>query len=218
MNTQRMLEILGRTDTIPEVTKLRRIEKMKASMPPRPRPDGAKDREGQEALAAWEAKLKQQTQAIKDEELVPEEIPGLKVHVCSLVAPDSPPGKPWMPVYIHSKLMIVDDVFTTHGSANINSRSMEVDSELNIAHEWASVTEALRRRLWDRHTAGEGYRIDRKRRTELGKKSLVTTKIANPPRIHQRHRSWSSITTKPPCGTSINAPHPAAFQPAAGRL
>lgn len=65
-----------------------------------------------------------------------------------------------MPVYIHSKLMIVNDVFTTHGSANINTRSMQVDSELNIAHEWASVTQALRRRLWDLHTAGKGVQDD----------------------------------------------------------
>jgi len=52
--------------------------------------------------------------------------------------------------------MIVNDVFTTHGSANINTRSMQVDSELNIAHEWASETQKLRRRLWDLHTDGEG--------------------------------------------------------------
>ena len=63
-------------------------------------------------------------------------------------------------MYIHSKLMIVNDVFTTHGSANINTRSMQVDSELNIAHEWASVTRALRRRLWDLHTEGKGAQDD----------------------------------------------------------
>jgi len=72
------------------------------------------------------------------------------------VAPDSPAGKPWTPVYIHSKLMIVNDVFTTLGSANINTRSMQVDSELNIAHEWMSVTRALRRRLWGMHTDNKG--------------------------------------------------------------
>ncbi|MFJ4394786.1 phospholipase, partial [Pseudomonas sp. NPDC089396] len=47
---------------------------------------------------------------------------------------------------------------TTHGSANINTRSMQVDSELNIAHEWASETQKLRRRLWDLHTGGEGVK------------------------------------------------------------
>ena len=90
---------------------------------------------------------------------MPETRPGLKVHICSLVAPDSLPDN-WMPVYVHSKLMIINDVFTTHGSANINTRSMQVDSEMNIAHEWASVTKALRRRLWNLHTNGKGMQDD----------------------------------------------------------
>jgi phosphatidylserine/phosphatidylglycerophosphate/cardiolipin synthase-like enzyme len=38
--------------------------------------------------------------------------------------------------YIHSKLMIVDDCRLTLGSANLNNRSMSLDSEINIA--WAT--------------------------------------------------------------------------------
>jgi len=154
-NTQRMLESLGRAETIPQVTKLQRIEEVKKNAPPQPRPE-PRDRVGHRELAEWQADLDRHIQKIKDSTIEPEDVPGLKVHLCSLVAPDSPAGREWMPVYIHSKLMIVDDVFTTHGSANINTRSMQVDSELNIAHEWMSVTQALRRRLWDRHTAGKG--------------------------------------------------------------
>jgi phosphatidylserine/phosphatidylglycerophosphate/cardiolipin synthase-like enzyme len=56
--------------------------------------------------------------------------------------------------------MIVDDVFLTHGSANVNLRSMEVDSELNICHEHSEVTQALRRRLWGIHTKGYGAQDD----------------------------------------------------------
>ena len=33
---------------------------------------------------------------------------------------------------------------------------MEVDSELNICHEHTGVTQPLRRRLWEIHTAGQG--------------------------------------------------------------
>jgi phosphatidylserine/phosphatidylglycerophosphate/cardiolipin synthase-like enzyme len=159
VNTQRMLQSLGRGELIPEVTKLQRIEAVKQNAPPRPTFE-PHDRVGQQELAWWEAELNRQTRAIRESTVQAEERPGLKVHLCSLVAPDSPAGKPWMPVYIHSKLMIVDDVFTTHGSANINTRSMQVDSELNIAHEWASVTQALRRRLWDLHTKGKGVQDD----------------------------------------------------------
>lgn len=188
LNTQRMLESLGRGDTIPEITKLQRIEQVKAQASAQT-PTLAELLEqralvtftlltdalggGEISDKAREAKrettwnneyrravLNDQIKAIETSTLVPEPRPGLKIHVCSLVAPDSPAGRPWMPVYIHSKLMIVNDVFTTHGSANINTRSMQVDTELNIAHEWASVTQALRRRLWDLHTAGRGMQDD----------------------------------------------------------
>jgi phosphatidylserine/phosphatidylglycerophosphate/cardiolipin synthase-like enzyme len=159
VNTQRMLASLGRANTIPSVTKLRRIQKMQQDAPPMPRAD-PNDRIGQLEQARWKAEFERKKQKILDSTVVPEEIPGLKVHICSLVAPDSPAGEPWMPVYIHSKLMIINDVFTTLGSANINTRSMQVDSELNIAHEWMSVTQALRRRLWDLHTGEKGSQDD----------------------------------------------------------
>ncbi|MBJ2180244.1 phosphatidylserine/phosphatidylglycerophosphate/cardiolipin synthase family protein [Pseudomonas veronii] len=158
VNTQRMLASLGRAEAIPEVTKLQRIEEVKQNATPQPRPE-PRDHVGHRELAEWQAELDRQIGVIKDSTIQPEERPGLKVHLCSLVAPDSPAGN-WMPVYIHSKLMIVDDVFTTHGSANINTRSMQVDSELNIAHEWESVTEALRRQLWNLHTDGRGAQDD----------------------------------------------------------
>jgi phosphatidylserine/phosphatidylglycerophosphate/cardiolipin synthase-like enzyme len=158
VNTQRMLASLGRAEAIPEVTKLQRIEEVKQNATPQPRPE-PRDHVGHRELAEWQAELDRQIRVIKDSTIQPEERPGLKVHLCSLVSPDSPAGN-WMPVYIHSKLMIVDDVFTTHGSANINTRSMQVDSELNIAHEWESVTEALRRQLWNLHTDGRGAQDD----------------------------------------------------------
>ncbi|AHK18443.1 phospholipase [Yersinia similis] len=163
MNTQRMLDSLGRADTIPEVTKLRKIEKLKVEDPTRsfsyidPRDPAAQEllRKKNEMKDEYNKKI----QEIKDSTIVPESRPGLKVHICSLVAPDSSPDN-WMPVYIHSKLMIINDVFTTHGSANINTRSMQVDSEMNIAHDWASVTQALRRRLWNLHTNEQGAQDD----------------------------------------------------------
>ncbi len=96
-----------------------------------------------------------------DQNLVPpQDMPGLKVLICTLVAPDTPAGHAWDYVYIHQKLMIVDDVFTTHGSANVNRRSMEVDSELNICHEHEEVTSALRKQLWALHTNNLGAQDD----------------------------------------------------------
>lgn len=153
VNTQRMLDSLGRADTIPELTRLRKLEKARKAGP------GIgffeSGTEVRQKMDAFEKKI----QGIKESVILPEPRPGLKVHICSLVAKDSPPQE-WMPVYIHSKLMIINDIFTTHGSANINTRSMQVDSEMNIAHEWSYVTKALRRRLWNMHTGGRGVQDD----------------------------------------------------------
>lgn len=166
LNTQRMLESLGRADTIPAITKKLKIDELRNETfgksekyeyfdPRDPAPAN------QEKLANLR-KFTKKSQEIKG--MVPallanNDIPGLKTHICSLVAPDSP-AEEWMPVYIHSKIMLINDVFTTHGSANINTRSMETDSEMNIAHDWADVTKALRQRLWKSHTNGLGAQDD----------------------------------------------------------
>ena len=57
-------------------------------------------------------------------------------------------------IYIHSKLMLVDDVFMTLGSANLNQRSMAVDSEINIATDDYRVARNLRKRVWRMHSGG----------------------------------------------------------------
>lgn len=51
-------------------------------------------------------------------------------------------------IYIHSKLLVVDDSFLTLGSANLNQRSMAVDSEINVATNDSRHVTALRRRIW----------------------------------------------------------------------
>lgn len=57
-------------------------------------------------------------------------------------------------IYIHSKLMLVDDVFMTLGSANLNQRSMAVDSEINITTIDHRVARDLRKRVWRMHSGG----------------------------------------------------------------
>ena len=51
-------------------------------------------------------------------------------------------------IYIHSKLMLINDSFFTLGSANINQRSMAGDSELNMGCNNRKVTVGLRKRIW----------------------------------------------------------------------
>jgi phosphatidylserine/phosphatidylglycerophosphate/cardiolipin synthase-like enzyme len=74
------------------------------------------------------------------------------------------PGR-YREIYIHSKLMFVDDVYTTLGSANLNARSMAGDSELNICTEEWAFTKAARKRVWgnlagEDLNGGEGTRKD----------------------------------------------------------
>lgn len=57
-------------------------------------------------------------------------------------------------IYIHSKLMIVDDLFLTLGSANLNHRSMAVDSEINIAVLDPVHARELRKKIWNQLTGG----------------------------------------------------------------
>lgn len=61
-------------------------------------------------------------------------------------------------VYVHAKLLVVDDRRLTIGSANLNNRSMSLDSEINLAwstedpdDELGGAIEALRHRLLREH-------------------------------------------------------------------
>lgn len=183
VNTYRMLHALGRDDSIPEVSRLEQTDSLakeqkdvEAQLEREQQAEKKVETTGVDFSSVagamqylqqsrmiqqdlWQKladiKQKRSDLANRSKQIVPTEITGLKVHVCTLVAPDSPPGN-WLPVYVHAKLMTVDDAFMTLGSANINTRSMEADSELNICHDNGKVSADLRRRLWNLHTAGNG--------------------------------------------------------------
>jgi phosphatidylserine/phosphatidylglycerophosphate/cardiolipin synthase-like enzyme len=77
----------------------------------------------------------------------------MKVRVARLITVNR--GEPLQPdkanvrqVYIHSKLMLIDDSFFTVGSANMNQRSMAADSELNVASDDHAAARKLRRDVW----------------------------------------------------------------------
>jgi phosphatidylserine/phosphatidylglycerophosphate/cardiolipin synthase-like enzyme len=57
-------------------------------------------------------------------------------------------------IYIHSKLLLVDDSFFSLGSANLNQRSMAVDSEINLATNDAKRATDLRRKIWGKLSGG----------------------------------------------------------------
>lgn len=87
----------------------------------------------------------------KPSTLVLEKIFGLRVCVAVLNACEfNQARRQWRyrEIYIHSKLLLVDDGFFTLGSANLNQRSMAVDSEINLATNDRRHATALRKRIW----------------------------------------------------------------------
>ena len=84
---------------------------------------------------------------------------GLKVLLASLITQNKGPSMPegvsnFRQVYIHSKLMLIDDSFITLGSANMNLRSMAGDSEINMLTDDAREAAQLRQRVWEQHSGG----------------------------------------------------------------
>lgn len=96
---------------------------------------------------------KQLPESAKERALRQADMQGMNVHICTLeTCAQTPEGVKYHPIYVHSKLLLVDDVFYTLGSANVNVRSMEADTELNIASPSPEVTLQWRQHLWKIHT------------------------------------------------------------------
>jgi phosphatidylserine/phosphatidylglycerophosphate/cardiolipin synthase-like enzyme len=101
------------------------------------------------------------------------EIPGLKVVIATLATSNPVPGTPapkrlspeaeaaldappeaakYRNIYVHSKLLLVDSLFTLLSSANINIRSMHSDSELGIAMPNPKMAKDMQEKLWGMHS------------------------------------------------------------------
>ena len=57
----------------------------------------------------------------------------------------------YRPAYVHAKVAIIDDLWSTIGSANLNNRGMHDDSEMNVAILNADFAHDLRVLLWAEH-------------------------------------------------------------------
>jgi phosphatidylserine/phosphatidylglycerophosphate/cardiolipin synthase-like enzyme len=80
---------------------------------------------------------------------------GLKVAVAMLQTSALDKGRMrYREIYIHSKLLLVDHSFFSLGSANLNQRSMAVDSEINLATNDANKAADLRQKIWGKLSGG----------------------------------------------------------------
>jgi phosphatidylserine/phosphatidylglycerophosphate/cardiolipin synthase-like enzyme len=57
----------------------------------------------------------------------------------------------YRPVYVHAKVAIIDDVWSTIGSANLNNRGMHDDAEMNVATLHPDFAHEMRILLWAEH-------------------------------------------------------------------
>lgn len=127
VQTWKMLDALGRADRMPGYT-----------------------------AAQYNKDPKNRDNPVKAEEIQPQQIAGLQTHICTLVSMDRKPGDPPLRTYVHSKLMMIDDIFMIQGSANMNLRSMVFDSESAIMIQDTDIGNIIpptRDKLWGLHTA-----------------------------------------------------------------
>jgi phosphatidylserine/phosphatidylglycerophosphate/cardiolipin synthase-like enzyme len=75
-----------------------------------------------------------------------------RLNFYTLAASDGAAGAArYRPIYVHAKVAVVDDRWATVGSANLNSRGMSHDAELNIAALDDAFARGLRLALWSEH-------------------------------------------------------------------
>ena len=96
-----------------------------------------------EQQARWDEHVKSQT--AKGEAPDPDVYPALPPTATLMAAR-------YREIYIHSKLMVIDDSFFTLGSANLNLRSMAVDAEINVGSDDVGKSKDLRQRVWKLHS------------------------------------------------------------------
>jgi phosphatidylserine/phosphatidylglycerophosphate/cardiolipin synthase-like enzyme len=73
---------------------------------------------------------------------------GGRLLACTLYAIGA--EKDW-PIYVHAKVGIVDDVWMTVGSANLNEHSLFNDTEMNLVTHDSHLAQQTRLRLWAEH-------------------------------------------------------------------
>jgi phosphatidylserine/phosphatidylglycerophosphate/cardiolipin synthase-like enzyme len=70
------------------------------------------------------------------------------------------PGPGGNQVYVHSKAAVIDDVWLTVGSANLNEHSLFNDTEVNVVVRDETLARDVRLRLWSEHLERPRHEID----------------------------------------------------------
>jgi hypothetical protein len=117
-------------------------------------------------------------------------------------------------IYVHSKIMIVDDIWATIGSANLNRRGLCFDAELNITVVDTEVSDGRRRfardlrlALWREHLGLQDADMIHIQDPIAGAAEWVTRTVSNQAHIKPFNENenpgdtgflWDSVID-PPC-------------------
>jgi cardiolipin synthase A/B len=92
-------------------------------------------------------------------------------------------------VYVHGKLMLVDDVFATIGSTNFAERSFRNQTEMNVSFQDGAVVKVLRCDLFDEHLAQDTAALGAAEALRL----FAVTARANAKRREAGDMAWQGI-------------------------
>lgn len=76
--------------------------------------------------------------------------PNFRMHFLQTTYIDARGNRVFLPIDLHAKIMIVDDVWYTIGSCNFNDRGFEFDGEMNVSVQHSSAGD-LRKRVMGLH-------------------------------------------------------------------
>ena len=177
-NTDRMLDSLGRRNQMPSVARNldwepfkenQELEKQAQQLSQQQKEWEQKDK-NKSLMSAEEKEMHEkqkheldfkQFELYKNQEtdILMENGSSLQSIVCTLIAAPSDGiwRAPYQETYIHSKCTIINDVMAVSGSANLNTRSMEVDTEIAMLTESEEYATHLRQSLWQVHAKSELY-------------------------------------------------------------
>lgn len=120
---------------------------------------------------------------------------GKRVQISSLISQDSTKPDLRRQIYVHSKLMIVDDEWITIGSANMDKNGFKDSSEFNLGIRSSKIAKTLRIKLWQEHLGKIKYKkrrlISPTWRNESfngNKTTTVTTTMTN--RVNDENRTY----------------------------
>lgn len=108
-------------------------------------------------------------------------------------------------IFVHSKLMLVDDEVTLIGSANVGARSMAHDGEVNvtIVDAQETFTREFRKTLWAEHT---GRPPDDFHSPAAGFTAFKESSMKEPPGRLRTYSADPAHVFPPPEGTELSLP------------